>query len=551
MRLFLPRLFPVICGILLAVRIACAVESQPAANRTFPLAAAGFSGQFTRITGNAAGKPVILLMFTGIDSTADLLVTGTSLTAACYVTGNDAVEVQIDGGAWTSLSPVALNAPVTMPIFSGLPDTAHHVTLRAKLQVYFYLNDTTPECFTVRGAHPTISVPAEVQGTQFILGATAPDVFGRVGILPNLRLEAGYAARQLRGYDMLQPGPQVMGATNGYINYTFGAMLRFTARVRELAIWTYLDGSKYALVVNGKLQPPVSAPVLHRWGWLTLSTSLDPGKRREYAIVAAFFLPMEYNAGSGGIYALRTRGGNGISSGDRPAERKVLACYGDSITANQISLTANSEQDPAQNDSTRGWIFQLGQALNLATVNLGIGSTTVHDFSGNTGSVAEGGREYITTDTGEARTGNITGLAPAPAAVVILYGTNDLGQAWVPSGCVRESLEDFAASYRRMLKKIVAGLPAGTGIYCIGILPRSDYPAQEIAAWNAAIRLAVDDADDARIHYVDPAPWKLTGKTGKDYVANFLDGLHPNAAGKAIIAARLAGSISRALHHRR
>ena len=81
-----------------------------------------------------------------------------------------------------------------------------------------------------------------------------------------------------------------------------------------------------------------------------LATDLDAEKAHEYAVVAAFFRPLRYNLGSGAIHALRTRGGQGVDTAGRPAERPVLACYGDSITANQSGLRADASHDPAHHD---------------------------------------------------------------------------------------------------------------------------------------------------------------------------------------------------------
>lgn len=505
----------------------------------FPADAAVYSGQFSAINGTTGGKKFTLRRFTGIDSTAELVVTGTALTIACYAYARDTVEAQVDGGAWTDITPLTYQIPTATTVFAGLPDAPHAVSIRARKSVLFSLDCTTADCFMVRGEKPAIVQPLAALGSQYIVSAATPDALGRPGILNNLRVEAGYGLRQLRGYDALQPQPQRVGATDGDVLYTYGALFRFRASIRELALWTYLDGSKYALVVDGVLQPAVSSPVLYRWGWLTLSTTLQPAKAREYAVVAAFFPPAQYNAGSGCVYALRTRGGKGVDTNSQPARRPLLACYGDSITGNQISIVPRIGLEPSLNDATQGWIFRLGQSLAMSTVNLGIGSTVVHDFSANLGNAPDNIKVYLTTNTGEARTGNITGLTPPPAKVVILYGTNDMGQAFVPYGAPGETLAEFHASYATMMRKIAAGLPAATDIYCIGILPRFDYPAAEIARWNEAIKACVEVLKDSRVHYVDPGPWRLAGASGKDFKTNFLDGLHPNPIGKAIMAKRL------------
>ena len=64
-------------------------------------------------------------------------------------------------------------------------------------------------------------------------------------------------------------------------------------------------------------------------------------------------------------------------------------------------------------------------------------------------------------------------------------------------------------------------------------------PASTLAPWNAAIRAAVAAHGGGRTHYLDPIPCRLNGESGKDYKTNYMDGLHPNVAGRALIARRL------------
>jgi lysophospholipase L1-like esterase len=514
-----------------AVRSADEAPNRP---RTFPANAAVYSGHFARV-GVTEKTPYF--QFLGADSTVELSATGTSLSVACLVASPASVEAQVDGGKWTDITPAPINARTTARVFAGLPDAPHVVTLRCKKSAHFVL-DAGENCFSVTGKAPAVDRPEAGRGNHYLLALTKPDAVGRPGILEHVRAESGYGPDQIAGHDALRPLPQKMSAQDGCVSCAMGALFRFRASIHELAIWTYLDGSKYALAVDGKTRPVVQAPAEQRWGWLTLAADLEESKAHEYAVVAAFFLPSRYNLGSGAVHALRTRGGKGVDLEGRPAERPVLACYGDSITANQTSLRADADQNPEHNDATQGWIYRLGEGLGMATVNLGIGSTTVHDFGTRTGTVAPGGREYITTDTGEARTVNVTKLVPPPARVVVLYGTNDLGQAWGPSGAPKESLDEFAASYKNMLGKLVKGLPKAE-IYCVGILPRSDVKAEETERWNEAIRAAVGAVEGRHTRHVDPRPWQLDGPAGKDYKTNFMDGLHPNALGRAILAREL------------
>ncbi|NQU10476.1 hypothetical protein HQ590_06790, partial [bacterium] len=265
----------VIAGLLIGVSWFVQAAGQPqTVSRTFPIDSAVYSGQFTNIVAVTTAVPY--RRFDGIDSAADLGVTGTSLTVACRVAGPAAVEAQVDGDAWTDITPSALNVATNMPVFSDLPDGPHTVTIRAKQSVFFYLDGSTAGCFTVTGKTPGVAPPAAVAGKQYILNATAPDPLGRPGILDHVRLEGGYGPGQIRFYDLLQPMMQALGSAKGYLQYNFGTQFRFRATIRELAIWTYLDGSKFALLVDGAIRAPVPTPARNRWGWLTLATDLDP-----------------------------------------------------------------------------------------------------------------------------------------------------------------------------------------------------------------------------------------------------------------------------------
>ena len=73
-------------------------------------------------------------------------------------------------------------------------------------------------------------------------------------------------------------------------------------------------------------------------------------------------------------------------------------------------------------------MFRLGEPLGMETVNLGIGSTTVHDFGTKPAPSRAAGHEYVTTDSGEARTVNVTKLDPPPSRVVCSTGPTTWGR---------------------------------------------------------------------------------------------------------------------------
>ncbi|MBT0773470.1 hypothetical protein KIH74_31275 [Kineosporia sp. J2-2] len=102
-------------------------------------------------------------------------------------------------------------------------------------------------------------------------------------------------------------------------------------------------------------------------------------------------------------------------------------------------------------------------------------------------------------------------------AVVINLGTNDAGRG--------VSAADFQQNYTTLLEEARAKYP-GAQLFAFENL-RQRYPAETEAAVQAR-----NDAGDAAVHFIDTADWL----TAEDYV----DGGHPNEAGHAKIADRLA-----------
>lgn len=208
-------------------------------------------------------------------------------------------------------------------------------------------------------------------------------------------------------------------------------------------------------------------------------------------------------------------GGSGIL-GTAPTPRPALAAFGDSITA----VIAN-------NDSTGGYLSRLCHANGNLSENRGISGTLVTGSSANQGGVT--------------RTADITGAIPAPSKVFVLYGTNDIN-AGVVIGAVGAA-GSFTDSYKNMVSSLVGGLPAAK-IYCIGILPRTSQTPNSIATYNAGIQSAITAVSNANVSYIDPTGWGLMQNNGSssnytDPNSNFIDGLHPNGKGYAIMQTRL------------
>src|SRR4051812_30835864 len=78
-------------------------DAAPKSPCPFPVGSAVYSGEFTDLAGST--PQTLFRRFTGIDSTADLVVTGTSLTVACVTYAPAVAEARVDGGAWVDITP--------------------------------------------------------------------------------------------------------------------------------------------------------------------------------------------------------------------------------------------------------------------------------------------------------------------------------------------------------------------------------------------------------------------------------------------------------------
>lgn len=498
----------------------------------FPYTAATWSGQFTDATG-----VFVYREFMAPDTECEIMVTGTGLSLDCYIAGSSGtsyLEYSIDGGTtWTDFTPVGsgfFNVETTIPVYSGLSDTTRTVQIRIKVAACFYLRRDGAGCFLVSGSAPAASSPSGFSGPQYIPHNTAADSIGRAGIAANSRLESGFAAVTTpNSYDAIQPATlfTAVGSGTGGV----GAQLRFRATVTDLFLFTYADGSVWQLWIDGVAQPTVTAPATNHCGWVHLASGLDAAAEHLYGIACVAYLTNNVTLGSGMIQAVRAQGGTGLNTTTQPAARARLLCFGDSITANQ----------EIDGDGSHAWPYLLGNALNMEFCNAGISSTTVHNFASNPGTLTGSAYTQATAYSGEGRPTDVTGLAPPPTKAVILYGTNDLPpNAWVPNGAPAESQADFLTSYTNMLAAQVAGLPPTTRIWCVGILPRSTFSAATMASWNALVQQAIATVSSRLVRpYVDPVPWQMNGATGTDYTTNYVDGLHPNRHGAAIIEQNL------------
>ena len=136
------------------------------------------------------------------------------------------------------------------------------------------------------------------------------------------------------------------------------------------------------------------------------------------------------------------------------------------------------------------------------------------------------------------RLDNGTLAGPAPRAVVVLIGTNDLSYHRSPA--------DTADGIRQVLLELRQKLPKAR-ILLLGLWPRGEAADDPFRAEIATVnRMIATCADGRAIVYADIGN-SLLDRTGRLGAALAPDHLHPSEAGYARLAPRLAALIDRLL----
>lgn len=469
-----------------------------AKQKDFNLAESGAALSGYWVPGTAGGRDYI---GGSNGSQIDAMIVGKVVELTCYSDGPTNVSVTVDGVTYTPTF-FKIREWTTLTVSLGKPG-AHRLTIKQPfLGTSFYLDTGTGTVhgptFSVRGNAPSMKAPAGF-GPQYQLSDP-------VNTLPYIQAEGGFTQTNAAGYpSVYYAGPQ--GFSDQAIYFTATA----TGTIQG---WVYGSGNLISLYQDGLKVGEVTTPVSSTYQWVTLFQG--DGAPHRYGVASAYGRSPGFY-----IWSLMTVGGTLTPVATIP--RPSLVTYGDSIT---LGFTGTG------NDSSQAYSERLGIDLGWAVYNRGVIGSTVNEFS--SGSVV------FTTESGEARTSDVTSSAAAAKGIVILYGTNDMNQEGGP-----ETIAQFQAAYQAMLSSIVAGVPATAQILCIGILPRTGYSPDTIASWNAGVQGAIATIGAPNVRYVDPSGWGLLQNNGpaNDYTDpqnNTYDGLHPNYQGYTIMLNNLA-----------
>jgi lysophospholipase L1-like esterase len=405
--------------------------------------------------------------------------TGTDLTLAYDGLVPDAnFDLEVDGVTTTPTLSDGSNK--TLTLFSGLSDTAHTVKITRKTWFGAYFHVTN--LLSLTGTAPALSY------------YTAHGPTYRVAdVATYMAVDGTMATSQ---YTADSGGSNQVRATLPY------GQIRFRASCTGIKIWAYSStGIKFTYLKDGVDQlagTPVVCGNDNVYKLITLASGLDSSTEHEYTVVAV-------GTAATLVYQVMTVGGTANQT--TLAALPMWAYYGDSITIGYV--------DGGNTSPGLAWPFLIDQNQGVAGINLGIPSTSVwYNVSDPQGTT-------LRDNAGEHRTAQVTGLATAPARVVIAYGINDCQQSHGT-----ESAATFQASYTNMLTLIRAGLPSAR-IDCLGTLNTTSSPASSNrAVFNAAISAAVSGMSDANIHF-----FNMDGVIDPVGAVDTVDGLHLTAIG--------------------
>jgi hypothetical protein len=413
------------------------------------------------------------------------VVNGHSATMSVFPFLADALSVTVDGVTTTpALTP---NAWADVPLFTGLADGPHTVSVRNR----YTRQQASVEIgrmITATGSHPGLSLRTGFSQNIYIPGTS-----------PGVQRDNVMAVDQLNG----NPG-SIYGVDTSF---------RIKTAASAIKLWMNLGQDRVRLSIDGVEQQTASLILpdgvnnagsgMGGMGWYDFATGLDTSREHEYRL---WFEGTGTSSETSIVSQIMLVGGT-LNTTNPPAPiLPMLVGYGDSITL--------AQQSPTNHDSGVGFIHRIGVNRNMATYNLGLNGSSVHNFGGTGGNG---------TRSGVARTAEI----PASASdIMVLYGVNDATNATIDSTI-------FRTDYGNMIAAIRASHPQAR-IYCIDLLPTTNATiAGKRPSFNAAIGDVVNAAADPNIIHIttdaipgfDPAPAR-----GLTY-----EGIHPTAAGYAVI----------------
>ncbi|HUD21061.1 MAG TPA: hypothetical protein VMQ44_03290, partial [Candidatus Saccharimonadales bacterium] len=254
--------------------------------------------------------------FTGQYSRLDLNVTGSSCNAQLYAAGNYAY-VSVDGGAEVQLTFSGTSAFCWVPVFTGLSDTLHTVSLYTKSSTNIFYIDKD-NSLNVMGAAPAVSAfPNYVAPTWIDSYFTA------------FRLSPPFTSGANNSDQFIKATSQ--GHVT-YQNYGEDAFVKFRATCTSIYMWTYRNLTSYKVAVDGVWQSaPITTANDLTWGWTQLATGLDGTAEHEYR-VQVVYTPQDVVNHKAYFHSFMCPGGSGVNVSQTWPAQDFWGFFGDSIT---------------------------------------------------------------------------------------------------------------------------------------------------------------------------------------------------------------------------
>lgn len=445
------------------------------------------SGYFDSVTMGVSAT-----RFVAQDTQLDFYVTGTACALRCFASSNDAIAASVDGGALQTYTPTALNAWITLTLFTGLPDTPHHVTVKKANPTATLLLDSM-QAITVQGKAPALIRPADADpvnwGAQQIPLVASDGKSTTVGIADEA--QTLYFRAQLSGY----PNALIVGTYAG-------GSLYCRATGSGVRLWMLQNGSRWQTTVDGVTQPVISVANTDQFGWVTLASGLNANATHTY-VLTNVLRTNTYTT----LYALMFPGGALVPQ-TLPA-RPILAVTGHSFVAGEFGL-----------DLSQLYYLPLAQAHGYAIASRGFGGVT---FLNTPGSPSP-----YSTNSVEARLPEIVAVQPDICVVDAFVNDVLIGNKVSPP----ETPERLQAGLQDYLTQALQQCP-NTHFYILGLLDNTGFESR-LPPFIAAIQAAVQAQNSPRCTFVSETGW-IDPTTD-----TFSDGLHPNVQGNQKIAAHLA-----------
>lgn len=410
-----------------------------------------YGGDFS----DASGSGHNWRQFLSNEGLLDFQVTGTALTVQLFSTNTTPFMWQANNGALVNGPTVTANTWTTVTIFTGQPDQAWNVSIRATGIGSLYIDRDLS--FSVTGSAPALAPSAYMSANNYNFQSSVNN-YGQIPGLAGFKFDGGCAPISIVGYTAISQMPWP------------DQQIRFRSNATSIRCLIFGQGGSWIIRQDGIKIGSTIAPGGVAAAWVTFASGLSG--THEYTIQIV-------TNNNDFINQVMTIGGTIDLVTTPAAATNYYAFYGDSITQGNVA-----------GDSSQTWASLISYHNGVTPLNRGISGSTVWT-------------------SGSTRTADITAFSVPPKRLYVLYGTNDLAQI---SGA--ETTTQFQGYFTTMLNALIAGTTCP--IYILGILQRSTSTPTNTALWNAVITTVIATINNPRVRYFDTTNWVNTGSDEAD-----------------------------------